>query len=468
MLAEAVEKDIRLLLVDDEEVIRRSAGDFLSDMGYVVQCTDSAENGLEVFEQERIDIVITDIKMPGMDGIEFLQELRRRSQDIEVIIITGHGDVNIAIEALRYGAFDYFTKPIKVDELLLSLKRTRRYQDVRRERDRIQLQLDTLLQSGNAGRGNHEIIGESRAIKEVMALIEKVAYSDQTTVLIQGESGSGKELVARSIHARSPRADMPFISVNSTAIPEALVESELFGHEKGAFTDARNLRKGVFELADGGTLFLDEIGDMGLPAQAKILRVLEERCVRRVGGTEEIPVNVRLISATNQDLEGQIEARTFRQDLYFRLNVFTILLPPLRDRGDDILLLAYRFLKLYASELRKDITRIDTDAQALLKSYSFLGNVRELRNIMERAVILCDGAFLSRWDFPDRLSQKEVHRDVTSATTLNLAEIEEQAICQALRCHGGKQVDAARDLGIGQDALRRRIKKYAIEAGEVV
>ncbi|MBT5830438.1 MAG: sigma-54-dependent Fis family transcriptional regulator, partial [Candidatus Latescibacteria bacterium] len=246
MLAEAVEKDIRLLLVDDEEVIRRSAGDFLSDMGYVVQCTDSAENGLEVFEQERIDIVITDIKMPGMDGIEFLQELRRRSQDIEVIIITGHGDVNIAIEALRYGAFDYFTKPIKVDELLLSLKRTRRYQDVRRERDRIQLQLDTLLQSGNAGRGNHEIIGESRAIKEVMALIEKVAYSDQTTVLIQGESGSGKELVARSIHARSPRADMPFISVNSTAIPEALVESELFGHEKGAFTDARNLRKGVF------------------------------------------------------------------------------------------------------------------------------------------------------------------------------------------------------------------------------
>ncbi len=466
MLTERIEADITLLLIDDEEVIHRSAGDFLEQMGYKVLHADSGQSGLKLFDEQGADIVITDVRMPGMDGMELLQELGRRSHDIEVILISGHGDMDIAIDALRKGAFDFFRKPIRLEELLAALRRTRQYQEVRREKDRIQQRLDSLLREGDKAAGAHEIIGESRAMKAVMEMTRKVAATDRTTVLIEGDSGTGKELVARAIHDQSARASMPFISVNSTAIPEALLESELFGHEQGAFTDASGMRRGMFELANGGTLFLDEIGDMSLTAQAKILRVIEERRIRRVGGTQEIEVDVRLVSATNQDLTELVAQRRFRQDLYFRLNVFTIQLPSLPDRGDDVLLLAYRFLGQYASELRKDVTRIEPCAQALLRSYSFPGNVRELRNLIERAVILCEHAALRERDFPDLAAHGAAVAVVQQETAaLSLAQLEEQAIRNALQRAGGRQVEAAQALDIGQDALRRRMKKYRIDGG---
>ena len=464
MPMETTEQDIKLLLIDDEDVIHKSVGGFLKRMGYAVECASNAEAGLEIFDEGGADIVISDIKMPDMDGIEMLEELRRRSEDTEVILITGHGDLDLAVDALRKGAFDFFRKPVVLEELLACLQRTRRYREVRREKDRIQRRLDALMRSRDTQADRYEIIGESRAMQQVLELVEKVAQSDRTTVLIEGESGTGKELVARAIHEKSPRASGPYISVNCTAIPETLVESELFGHERGAFTDAKETRKGVFELGEGGSLFLDEIGDMGLPAQAKILRGIEERRVRRVGGDKEIPVDVRLISATNQNLQGLIDKGKFRQDLFFRLNVFTIQLPPLRERGGDVLLLTYHFLKQYASDLRKDIVAIEPEVQALLRRYAFPGNVRELRNLIERAVILCDGTELDVRDFPDLASLRgETLPEEGGLPSLNLNELEAQAICEALRRADGKQIDAAKFLGIGHDALRYRMRKYEIE-----
>jgi len=464
MPMETTEQDIKLLLIDDEDVIHKSVGGFLKRMGYTVECASDAEAGLEMFDEGGADIVISDIKMSGMDGMEMLEELRRRSEDTEVILITGHGDLDIAVDALRKGVFDFFRKPVALEELLACLQRTRRYREVRREKDRIQRRLDALMRSRDTQADPYEIIGESRVMQRVLELVDKVAQSDRTTVLIEGGSGTGKELVARAIHEKSPRASGPYISVNCTAIPEALVESELFGHERGAFTDARETRKGVFELGEGGSLFLDEIGDMGLSAQAKILRGIEERRVRRVGGDKEIPVDVRLISATNQNLQGLIDKGKFRQDLFFRLNVFTIPLPPLRERGGDVLLLTYHFLKQCASDLRKDIVAIEPEAQTLLRRYAFPGNVRELRNLIERAVILCDGASLGVRDFPDLASLRgKALPDEGGLPSLNLNKLEAQAIREAICRAGGKQIDAAKFLGIGHDALRYRMRKYEIE-----
>ena len=466
------ESDLRILLIDDEEVTLRSLGKrVLERVGYQVLYADSAEKGLQVFQEEEVDIVISDIKMPGMDGIELLRRIKEQPRDVEVILITAHGDMEIAVEALKAGAFDMLTKPIGMQEMIASLQRTRRYQEVRREKEQIQRQLELLLRSGGESREQHEIIGESRAVKEVQQLIAKVAQTDQTTVLIQGESGTGKELVARAIHRQSPRAAKPFISINCTAIPENLLESELFGHEKGAFTDAREQKKGLIELGNEGTLFLDEIGDMNLSAQAKILRVLEERQVRRVGGDREIEVDVRLISATNQDLQTLVEEGRFRQDLYFRLNVFNIDLPPLRKRGDDVLLLAHHFLYQLAREFRKEVTSIKPAAQALLKGYAFPGNVRELRNIIERAIILCEGKQLRAENVSDRIGGPvQVSVDVEGKDvidleegSLDLEEIEKRAIQAALRRAEGKKAEAARFLDVHDDALRRRMKKYNID-----
>jgi two-component system response regulator AtoC len=347
---------------------------------------------------------------------------------------------------------------------LACLQRTRRYREMREEKNRIQKRLDALLRSGSP-LGKYEILGESTAIKQVLSLIDRVANSERTTVLIQGESGTGKELVAHAIHQQSVRKDATFMSVNCTAIPDTLLESELFGHEKGAFTDAHESRVGVFELADGGSLFLDEIGDMNLAAQAKILRVLEERQVRRVGGGREIPVDVRLISATNKNLKHLIGEKTFREDLFFRLNVFTIQLPPLRERGDDVLLLAYYFLNQFASDMGKNIGGLTRGVEAKLRTYPFPGNIRELRNLVERAVILCDGESLTEADFPDFLgsgSFDSVPDLAGEDWPLDLEALEKFAIVRALKLVNGNQTEAAKHLGIGHDALRYRIKKLEL------
>ena len=456
--AVAEERQLKLLLVDDDEMIRKSVGAFLRKMGHEVVCAANGREGLERFEQEGADIVISDIMMPDVDGLDFLRSLKQRGSDVEVILVTGHGDVETAVEALREGAFDFFTKPVRLEELKAALERTRRYQAIRREKDRIQTRLET-LQRASEPFDQSEIIGESDAMAQVGELVAKVARTERTTVLIRGESGTGKELVARAIHRSSPRADTTFISINCTAVPDSLFESELFGHEKGSFTDATQSRKGMFELSDGGTLFLDEVGDMSPASQAKILRVLEERVIRRVGGVEEIPIDVRLVAATNQDLDELLNKGAFRQDLYFRLNVFTIDLPPLRERGDDVLLLAYHFLGRYASEFRKDVSGIDAAATRLLREYEFPGNVRELRNLVERAVILAEGPSLTVGELADLQNVTRTDESIP-VEEVTLVEIERRAIVQALDGSGGNQTEAARRLGIGPDALRYRLRKH--------
>ena len=461
MAKNAIETDLSILLIDDEKVALDSVGKMLKRMGFTVFCADRAEKGLLLFQEEEIDIVISDIKMPGMDGIELVRRLKEQPRDIEVILITAHGDLDIAVEALKAGSFDFLTKPVKMKELLTCLQRTQRYQEVHREKERIQQRLELMLRTGEASRQPYEIVGESRVMQNVLQQVERVAQAERTTVLITGESGTGKELIARAIHRQSPRASGPFISVNCTAIPENLLESELFGHEKGAFTDAREQKKGLFELGSGGTFLLDEIGDMAPLMQTKLLRVLEERKIRPVGGEREAEVDVRLISATNQDLGMLMEEGRFRQDLYYRVKVFTIEVPPLRTRGDDVLLLAYYFLQEFAQELRKKIDHIDPGAQALLKGYEFPGNVRELRNLIERAAILCEGSSLKLGDL--QVSDAE-EREMEAAETnsLTLAEIEKRAIQAALRRADGKKIEAARSLGIDINALSRRMKKYSI------
>jgi DNA-binding NtrC family response regulator len=459
MTAVAEERQIKILLVDDDEMIRKSAGAFLRKMGHEVIFATNGREGLERFEQDGADIVISDIMMPDVDGLDFLRSLKERDSDVEVILVTGYGDLETAVEALRQGAFDFFTKPVRLEELKAALEHTRRYQAIRREKDRIQARLESLTRSSD--HDQPDIIGESDVMGQVAGLVEKVARTERTTVLIRGESGTGKELVARAIHRSSERANAAFISINCTAVPDGLFESELFGHEKGSFTDATQSRKGMFELSHGGTLFLDEVGDMSPASQAKILRALEERVIRRVGGVEEIPVDVRLVAATNQDLDELLSNGTFRQDLFFRLNVFTIDLPPLRERGDDVLLLAYHYLGRYAREFRKDISSIDKEATRLLRGYEFPGNVRELRNLVERAVILADGPSLTVSELAD-LQTTAVTADPGSDSDeqLTLVQFERRAIVQALASSGGNQTEAARRLGIGTDALRYRLKKH--------
>ncbi len=468
MTSVAPQMDLSLLLIDDEEVIHQSLGRYLETMGYRVLRAFDGKDGLQQFLEHGADIIISDISMPDMDGIQLLRQLNQRAADVEVILITGYGDMDTAIQAMREGAFDFFTKPVTMEDLIASLERTKRYQAVRREKERIQKRLEVLMAEGAGQAADGEIIGESAAIRTVLDMVGKVAAAERTTVLITGESGTGKELVARAVHRRSTRAEGPFISVNCTAIPENLFESELFGHEKGAFTDARSTRHGMLELGSGGVVFLDEIGDMSAAAQAKILRSLEERCIRRVGGAQEIPVDIRLVTATNQPLRQLVQRGDFREDLYFRLNVFTIDIPPLRDRGDDVLLLAYHFLQQFAAEFRKNIEQIDTDVRRVLTSYPFPGNVRELRNIIERAVILCEGDTLTMAEFADLArslpgATPEQTDDHGADMTLNLGELEEQAIRTAMRQTDNNQTDAARLLGIGHDALRYRIRKYGID-----
>ena len=451
---------LNALLIDDEEVIHQSIGEFLQHMGHTVVHAYDGEEGLRLAVEQELDVVICDIRLPDIDGLELLRRLKERSEDLEVILITGNADFQWAVKALRLGAFDFFRKPVELADLTASLQRTRRYQELRHEKDRLQ----HLLERADLRFENESpLIGESRPMQQIAELVRKVAAAERTTVLIQGESGTGKELVARAIHQNSARSGAVFVSASGATLTESLLESELFGHEAGAFTGARTLRKGLFELGHGGTLFLDEIGDMSAAGQAKLLRVLEERTIRRVGGTREIPVDVRLVAATNHDLETLVDDERFRHELLFRLNVFRIQLPPLRERGPDILLLAHCFLRRFAAEFRKDITDLDEEAQALLQNYPFPGNVRELRNMIERAVILCEGPSLNASLFDDPLAGAGVLGRVNAGTeqTLILEEVEKRTILEALE-EAGNQSGAARLLGIGRDALRYRLDKHGI------
>ncbi len=445
-----------ILLIDDDNSLRRVIEFSLTDGGYKVQTAASGEEGLRLFEKTKFDTVITDITMPGMNGMEVLAKVRQRDANIPVIVITAYGTIESAVEAMRQGAFDYITKPFNRDELRLTLEKALRLRRLEQE--------NTELRAEVIDRYRFEsIIGSSARIKEVLDLAGRVAASD-ASVLITGESGTGKELLAKGIHFNSRRASGPFVAVNCAAIPEHLIESELFGHMKGSFTGAVKDKEGKFELADEGTLFLDEIGDLRIDLQAKILRALQERQVDRVGGSKPIDVDVRVIAATNKDLERAAQEGVFREDLYYRLNVVALVMPPLRERKEDIQLLAGFFLKKFNRD-----TAVTLDAPALerLKSYGWPGNVRELENAMERATVLRRGAVITIDDLPERLKKEKpgVESIILNMPEhgLSLEELEKTLIIKALEKHANNQTRAAEYLGITRPTLIYRMEKFGLK-----
>jgi len=370
---------VNILVIDDERSIRNTLKEILEYEKFKVELAEHGVEGLEKYKKEHFDIVLCDIKMPEMDGMEVLEKISEEEGDAQIIMISGHGNIDNAVEAIKKGAFDFIEKPLDLNRLLIT---------IRNALDKSNLITETKVLKRKVGKG-HEMIGESGAIKQVTEIIDKVAPTD-ARVLITGPNGSGKELVARSLHENSTRAGAPFIEVNCAAIPSELIESELFGHEKGAFTSAIKQRKGKFEQADGGTIFLDEIGDMSLSAQAKVLRALQENKISRVGSDKDIHVNVRIVAATNKNLREEIDANRFREDLYHRLSVILIRVPSLNERLEDIPLLADHFSQLIAEEYGNTPKVIKADAIKELQKINWTGNIREFRNVLERLIILCD------------------------------------------------------------------------------
>lgn len=457
---------MQILVVDDERVVFNTVVTYLNEQGHDVGYCSDASQALKALREESTELVITDVRMPGMDGLALLKEIKALDESIDVILMSGFGDMDLVIEAQRCGAFDFIKKPIDFRELNIALERTRRFHKVRKQRQQARGQIDLMERSGGA-KELEVIIGSSPPIKHLKTLIGKVARTERTTVLITGETGTGKELVARAIHKLSSRADNAFIPVNCTSLSHGLAESELFGHEPGAFTGAQGRKAGFFELADGGTLFLDEIGDMELSLQSKLLRALEQFSFFRVGGKKEIKVDVRVVAATNRDLHQMAADGSFRLDLLHRLEVFILQTPPLRTITADIDALSTRFLAAFNNELGTEIDGFDKSALAELQTYTFPGNIRELRNMIERAMILAESKKLSAADFPN-LSKRHPAAAGTAnnglpAGTLNLAENEKHLLLQALNQTGGVKSKAANILGISRESLRRRMEKHGLD-----
>ena len=453
----------RILIVDDEKVQLEILEGFLVKQGYEATAAEDGQKALEKFKNGSFDLVLTDYRMPGMDGIQLLREVRRLQPEAVVVIMTAYGTVGTAVAAMKEGAYDYLTKPIDLDELLLLIQRVEREVGLDQENRELKEQLREKFKVDF-------IVSASRQMEEALNLVGRVSRSS-ATILILGESGTGKELIARAIHYSSPRADKPFVKVNCAALPENLLESELFGHEKGAFTGAVARRIGRFELADQGSIFLDEIGDLSPSLQMKLLRVLQEKEFERVGSNQTIRSDVRVIAATNRNLEEAIRKGTFREDLYYRLNVVTVSLPPLRERKEDIPLLVEHFLKKYNRENKKNVTSLSKEARDLLMHYDYPGNVRELENIVERAVVLCRGDALTTQDLPLNLREGQaeavLERDRgTQSLPDTLEEIERQLIVKALERSGGVQTKAAEELGISERVLRYKMKKYSLAEKE--
>ena len=444
----------RILVVDDEPAQLELLSGFLNKQGFETVLADSGSKALEIFRLEPIDLVITDQKMPDMSGLDLLKAIRLINPEAAVVVITAYGTVDTAVAAIKSGAADYLTKPVNLDELLYRIEQVfdrRRLLTENRE-------LREALQSHHRIDG---IIGEGGRMLEVFSLVRRVAPSE-ATVLIRGESGTGKELIAKAIHYGSPRASCAMIRVNCAALPETLLESELFGHEKGAFTGALAARKGRFELADGGTLFLDEIGDLPLPLQAKLLRVLQEREFERIGSGRPIRVNVRILAATHRDLESLLKAGQFREDLYYRLNVVTITLPALRERREDVPLLMDHFLRLFAEKNQKTIRGFTQEAREILLRYDYPGNVRELENIIERAVVLTRDDVIGKADLPLSTQELEGEEGEQANLPAALEAIERKMITEALARTDGVQTRAAELLGISERALRYKLHKYGL------
>ena len=450
----------QILIVDDENVQLEMLKGFLVKQGYGVDTAEDGKRGLEKFKRGSFDLILTDLRMPGIDGLQLLKEVKGLNPEVVVVILTAYATVGTAVAAMKEGAYDYLTKPIELDELLLLIQRVGREIGLSQENRELKEQLREKFKVDF-------IVSISRRMEEALNLVKRVAQSP-ATVLILGESGTGKELIARAIHYSSLRKEKPFVKVNCAALPENLLESELFGHEKGAFTGAVARRVGRFEQADQGTIFLDEIGDLSPALQSKLLRVLQEKEFERVGSSQTIKVDVRVISATNRNLEEAIQKGTFREDLYYRFNVVTITLPPLRERKEDIPPLLEYFLKKYSRENNKAVVSVTKEAKDLLMNYNYPGNIRELENIIERAVVLCRGDTITKQDLPLNLQESEVEESLERARKSGrslpetLEEIERHRIAQALQKSGGVQTKAAEELGISERVLRYKMKKYKI------
>ena len=445
-----------ILIVDDEKNTRDGLVRALRDE-YAVAEAENGQRALEWLETHAADVVLTDLRMPGLDGMQLLSRLLGRESKPIVILLTAYGNVETAVEAMKRGAYDFLAKPVNLDRLDLLLRRALAERRTGDENRRLKAQLDSKY-------GFENIIGASPTMQEVFETIRQAAPS-RATVLIQGESGTGKELVARALHQLSPRREGPFVPVHCAALAPTLLESELFGHEKGAFTGATERRRGRFELADGGTLFLDEIGEIDPSLQVKILRVLEERKFERVGGTETIHVDVRLVAATNRDLRARVAEGTFREDLFYRLYVVNLTLPPLRDRTGDVVLLAQHYLRTLAEENGKKPLAISPEAMDVLQAYAWPGNVRELRNVIERMVVLGSGTRLTVADLPAAVRDGGVGGlAIASRSGRVLRDAERQLIAAALRRHGDNRTKAAQDLGISRRTLHRKLNEFGLRA----
>ena len=469
-----------VLIVDDERTLARAIRTFMTEAGYEAEVAGDAEKALELVESLRPDVVFADVRLPGMSGIDLLRRIREFDPAIPVIIMSAHGTIEGAVEAVKLGAFDYLKKPVDLEELKLLADRAREDAVLRQEL--------SYYRRRAAGRDAiSDILGQSPALKAVLEQVRQIAALDETPpVLITGETGTGKGVVARAIHNSGPRAGKAFIDVNCTALPANLMEAELFGYERGAFTDAKESKIGLFEAAEGGFLFLDEVGDLELSLQGKLLRAIEERTVRRVGGIRDRKINVRILAATNRDLGKEVQLNRFRSDLYFRLAVILLHLPPLRERGDDVILLAEHFLRRFSTKYGKQVRRIDGAARDRLLTYPWPGNVRELSHVIERAVLwsrdftlTAEHLSLTAPDEPSRVTSASRRDEGKSADKApksetapradwegaELTEVERSMIERAMHEAGGNQTRAAQRLGISRDTLRYRLKKFGLQGG---
>ena len=443
-----------ILIVDDEKSTRDGLARALKRQ-YAVHLAENGTQALRVLDQHDIDLVLSDLRMPGMDGLTLIQRILARSPQPICILLTAYGSIETAVDAIKRGAYDYLQKPVNLDELDLLLQRALRAREMEQENRQLHEQLDQRF-------GLENIIGQSPGLEEVLETTRQVAPS-RANVLIQGETGTGKELVAQAIHQLSPRAKAPLITVHCASLPANLLESELFGHEKGSFTGATERRPGRFDLADGGSLFLDEIGEIDPTVQVKILRILEERSFERVGGRETLEVDVRLMAATNKDLKQLVDEGTFREDLYYRLNVVTITLPPLRERREDIPLLAQKFLVEFSQENEKEIEGFTADCMNGLLAHDWPGNVRELRNAIERMVVMTRQSRLTVRDLPAPLREgAEEPQALPLMPDMSLEEAEKSMILRALETHNGNRTKAARQLGVSRRTLHRKLNEYEL------
>lgn len=450
----------KVLIVDDEGGMRHMLSVLLQREGYEIETAEDGRQGLDKIKNETYDLVLCDIRMPEMDGLSFLEATKKLKADLPVIMMSAFGNVDTAIEAMKKGAYDYVSKPFKADEILLRLQRLSAQENLVHENENLKRVLHQQTNFNN-------IIARSPRMLDIFDTIRKIA-DYRTTVLITGESGSGKELIARAIHFNSPRANKPFVAINCSAIPDTLLESELFGYVKGAFTGANKDKKGLFEEANGGTLFLDEVGDLPVPLQVKLLRVIQEEEIRRVGSSTTQKVDVRLITATLKDLSHEMKAGNFREDLYYRLNVLPIHIPPLRERKEDIPLLVEHFLQKFSKEMAKDVKSVLPEALQQLTDYSWPGNVRELENTIERAMVLEVSDHLTPENLPDVVRNQEVNPAIKAAANeLSIKKMmtimEQELIKKALEKTNGNRTWAAKLLEISHRALLYKIKRYGLE-----